>query len=130
MIRLNWRLERHYVEGHYTYDYSKANFKGLETHIYNSNLLDCLISQIVDLVWSKISSTIIISLDLIVPKFGFSSHQYPKWFWLKCLYALRRKCRHSPSVYNYEHLHIAEVQFQQEVNDSNTSRSNLKLLCP
>ena len=92
----------------------KPTLKDL-THVYNSNLLDCLTSQNVDLVWSKISLTIINSLDLFVPKFHFRSHQSLN-----------------------ECLHMAEVQFQQEVNDSKSqyethlinsyiSRSNSKL---
>ena len=33
----------HFVP-YYAYDYSKANFEGLDAYIYNSNLLNCLTS--------------------------------------------------------------------------------------
>jgi len=68
------------------YNYSKANFDGLDACIHNSNILNRLASQDVELVWSIISSMIFNAMDLFIPKFCLPSHQYPKWFSaeLKC----------------------------------------------
>ena len=63
---------------HYIYDYSKVDFEGLDAHIYNSNLPECLTSRGVEFVWSKISSTISDAIDYFIPKYCLHSHQFPK----------------------------------------------------
>ena len=78
----------------FDYDYSKADFEGLDACIFNSNLVEYLISQDVEYMWSKIFSTISDAMDMCIPKFYLHSHQFPKWFsaelrhQLKCLQPL------------------------------------------
>ena len=59
---------------------SKADFKGLDAYIFNSNLLEYQTSQDVEFMLSKISSTISDAMELCIPKFHLHSHQFPKWF--------------------------------------------------
>ena len=107
----------------FNYDYSKADFEGLDACIFNSNLVEYLTSQDVEYVWSKIFSTISDAMDMYIPKFCLHSHQFPKWFsaelrhQFKCLQPLQRKYEWS-SNHNFEHLCKAEEKFQQNVKDS------------
>ena len=116
---------------HYVYDYSKADFEGLDAYIFNSNLLECLTSQYVEYVWSKIFSTLSDAMDIYIPKFRLHSHQFPKWFSaelrhrLKCLRTLRRKYKRSLSNHNFECLCMAEEIFNKMLK---TASLNMKLI--
>ena len=53
LINFSMSISEHSLSNitpHYVYDYSKADFEGLDAYIFNSNLLECLTSQDVEYV--------------------------------------------------------------------------------
>ena len=70
------------ITPHYVYDYSKADFEGLDAYIFNSNLLEYLTSQDVEHVCGQkfFQHYLMLYMDIYIPKFCLHSHQFPKWF--------------------------------------------------
>ena len=65
---------------HYIYDYSKANYEGMNTFLLNSNILQYLDINDVETVWSIIKTLVYKAMAIKIPKFKLRAHQYPKWF--------------------------------------------------
>ena len=78
---------------HYVYDYSKADVEGLDAFIFNLNLLECLTSQDVEYVRSKMFSTLSDAMNINIPKFRLHFHQFPECFSVELRHRL--KCLHT-----------------------------------
>jgi len=105
----------------YVYDFSKADFHGMNAYISNSIIVNCLFLSDVEAIWETIKSVIDEAMSLFIPKIQIRSKQYPKWFnrdlrhQLKCLHTMRKKHKRSPTEHNENRLNYAEGMFQQSV---------------
>ena len=85
----------------YVYDYSEANFEGLNNYLLNVDFSSCYACSDVDDIWKHLKSIIFTASSFYIPKVKLRSFQYPKWFTpiirhrLHCLHSLRRKTRKS-----------------------------------
>ena len=90
----------------HAYDYSKADFLGINAYIFNSDIINCLHFTDAEITWAFTKSIIYDAMMLFIPKFQFHSKQYPKWFTkelchqLTCLHTLRKtyKCLSSDTL--------------------------------
>ena len=111
----------------YVYDYTKANYEGLNSCILDSNISHCFNSQNIGTVWTIIKTAVFKAMSANIPKFRLRAHQYPKWFSpelrheLKCLHTLRKKFKHSPTPHNLDRLNHAEAQFQLNIDSTKSN---------
>ena len=111
----------------HVYDYSKADFIGMNAYIFNSNIINCLHFTDVKTTWAFIKSIIYDAMMMFIPKFQFRSKQYPKWFTkdvchqLNCLHTLRKAYKCSPSDHIASKLSQAEDSFQHNVAEAKSN---------
>ena len=109
------------------YDYTKANYEGLNSCILDSDISHCFNSQNIETVWTIIKTAVFKVMSANIPKLRLRAHQYPKWFSpelrheLKCLHTLRKIFKHSPTPHNLDHLNHAEAQFQLNIDSTKSN---------
>ena len=64
----------------YVYDYSKANFNGLNDYLLQVDFSTCFNCRDVDVIWNNLKSIIIEACTIYIPKVKLRSFQQPKWF--------------------------------------------------
>ena len=88
----------------YIFDYSKANWDGMNQYLSSFNFDEYLQSNDVEFIWSQLKFDIYDTHNLFVPKFQIKSNTSPKWFTptirhkLHCIHTLRRKCTSHPTL--------------------------------
>ena len=111
----------------HAYDYSKADFLGMNAYIFNSDIIDCLHFTDVEITWVFIKSIIYDAMMMFIPKFQFCSKQYPKWFikdlrhQLNYLHTLRKTSKCSPSDHIAAKLSQAEDSFQHNLTEAKSN---------
>ena len=88
----------------HAYDYSKADFLGMNAYIFNSNTINCLHFTDVETTWAFIKSIIYDAMMLFIPKFLFHSKQYPKWLTKDLRHQLKTVYTPLEKLINVNHL--------------------------
>ena len=88
----------------YVFDFSKADFEGLNNYLLDSDFSALDIQSSCDNFWLDLKQSILSACSLFVPKVKLKAFQSPKWFnsiirhKLHCVHSLRRKNKKSPSI--------------------------------
>ena len=104
------------------FDYSKADYIGLNQYISKCDLTSYYNITDVNNAWSILKQLIINGMELFIPKIKLKTTQFPKWFTpairhhLKCLRTLRRKLRHHFTLSSLQRLIHLEDLTQSEIN--------------
>jgi len=104
-----------------------------------SNIYLCLHIEDVETVRKIIKGTLLIAIELFVPKVRIRTRRYPKWFTSQliheanCLHTLRKKYNHSPTDHNLNRLrnitNYKELPTSVVLNDIQASVDHHKYIC-
>ena len=104
LFELNCSIHPHKSPSRYVYDYSKADFNGLNDYLLKVDFSTCFNCRDVDVIWNHLKSVIIDACTIYIPKVKLRSSQHPRWFTplirhhLHCIHSLRRKAKKDPHL--------------------------------
>ena len=88
----------------YVYDFSKANYNGIQTYLLDFDYSTCLQSQDTETIWHTIKSSIRNAMDMFIPKVKLRRHQFPCWYtpelrhFSKCLRSSKKRFSSHPTA--------------------------------
>ena len=106
------------VTSSFAFDYSKADWDGLSSHLLDFDFSPFYLTSDLDTVWTCLKQILIDSATLFIPKFKIRSTSNPKWFTpairhdLNCIHTLHRINKKHPTQINTLKLAKAEFRLQ------------------
>ena len=114
----------------YIWDYAKADFNCLCSHLECTNFDLALASHSVETIWSIIKTAISDAMTISVPRLRLRSHQRPKWFTsvishkLNQVHTARKKHKSKPSVHSETSLITKELELQSDMKEAKANYEN------
>ena len=108
----------------YVLDYTKADWDGLCSHLYDTDFSMCFQSNDIEFVWSTVKSIIHEAMSRYIPKVKLNTYRNPPWFnssirhHLNCLRTLRKKYKRNPSESKLKKIISCEVALQKEMSSA------------
>ena len=126
------KLHTHNIKPRYVFDFAKADFVSLCSHLMDVDFSICFQSNDIEFIWFTIKSFIYDAMILYIPKVRLRSQQGPKWFdsnirhTLNCLRTLRRKYNSCPTSHRQLKIQSLEEQLQAQISSAKSAfESNL-----
>ena len=112
------------ISPRYIFDYSKADWDGLSSYLFDYDFSPILHLNDIEACWSSLKQLVLSALSLFVPKVKLRRHQRPKWFTsdiqnhLNKVHSLRKKARSTPSPRNLTNFASSESLLQAEMSEA------------